>query len=77
MVPFHPAHGVRAYRPWRFRPQVWELESRVVPGFLAPVNYSVEGGPSAVVVGDFHGDGIPDLAVANDWWGGLGAVRVD
>jgi hypothetical protein len=66
MVPFHPAHSVRAHRPWRFRPQVWELESRVVPGFLAPVNYPVEGGPSAVVVGDFNDDGFPDLAVAND-----------
>jgi hypothetical protein len=65
MVPFHPAHGVRAHRPWRFRPQVWELEGRVVPGFLAPVNYSVEGGLNAVAVGDFNRDGILDLAATN------------
>jgi hypothetical protein len=33
--------------------------------FLAPHTYNTGGGPLAVAVGDFNGDGIPDLAVAN------------
>ncbi len=33
--------------------------------FQAPVNYNVGNGPDCVVVGDFNGDGRPDLAVAN------------
>jgi hypothetical protein len=70
---FRPAHRVRAHRPCRFRPQVWELESRVVPGFLARVGYAVGDYPGAVAVGDFTGDGTPDLAVAN---AGSGTVSV-
>jgi hypothetical protein len=41
------------------------LEVRTVPGFLAPVSYPVDVGPSAVAVGDFNGDGKPDLVTAN------------
>jgi hypothetical protein len=33
--------------------------------FQAPVNYAVGASPYSVVVGDFNGDGRPDLAVAN------------
>jgi hypothetical protein len=33
--------------------------------FQAPVIYQVGVNPAAVVVGDFSGDGIPDIAVAN------------
>jgi len=40
------------------------LESRVVPGFVAPLSYDAGTNPVAVAVGDFNGDGIPDLALA-------------
>ena len=33
--------------------------------FQTPVSFPVGGGPSAVAVGDFNGDGIADLAVTN------------
>jgi len=45
------------------------LEVRTVPGFLAPVSYPVDVGPSAVAVGDFNGDGKPDLVTANSPYG--------
>jgi hypothetical protein len=34
-------------------------------GFHSPVSYPVGPAPGAVVIGDFNGDGKPDLAVAN------------
>ncbi|PYI80266.1 MAG: hypothetical protein DME26_21920, partial [Verrucomicrobia bacterium] len=34
--------------------------------FQAAVNYSAQEGPLSTAVGDFNGDGKPDLAVAND-----------
>jgi hypothetical protein len=43
-----------------------ELERRVVPGFLAPLAFDTGQGPGSVAVGDFTGDGILDLAVANE-----------
>jgi autotransporter-associated beta strand protein len=36
-----------------------------LPQFAPPVSYAAGGGPRAVVTGDFNGDGIPDLAVAD------------
>src|SRR5262249_3605949 len=30
--------------------------------FLPPIDYAVDAGPSALAMGDFNGDGIPDLA---------------
>jgi hypothetical protein len=35
--------------------------------FQAAVNYNTGLTPTSVVVGDFNGDGIPDLAVPNNW----------
>src|SRR5260221_14387804 len=34
-------------------------------GFTLPVNYETGSTPQSVAVGDFNGDGKPDLAVAN------------
>jgi hypothetical protein len=36
-----------------------------LPQFLPPIYSPAGGGPRAVVTGDFNGDGIPDLAVAD------------
>ena len=36
-------------------------------GFSAPVHYGVGAGPVSEAVGDFNGDGKPDLAIANNW----------
>jgi hypothetical protein len=41
------------------------LEQRAVPSFLAPLNTPTGSQPSSVAVGDFNGDGIPDVAVTN------------
>src|SRR5262249_61305393 len=43
-----------------------------LPQFAPPVCFPAGGGPRAVVTGDFNGDGIPDLAVADT----TGAVDV-
>jgi hypothetical protein len=50
----------------RARLQLTLLEDRTVPSlFGAPTPFAVGFQPSTVVVGDFNGDGTPDLAVAN------------
>jgi hypothetical protein len=41
------------------------LEDRTVPSFSPAVSYPVGVSPSAMVSGDFDGDGRPDLATAN------------
>ena len=55
----------RAASCWRFRPRLLELEGRALPSFVAPRAYDAGSNPASVAVGDFNGDGIPDLAVAN------------
>jgi hypothetical protein len=52
------------------RPRLEWLEDRVQPDFLAPLAAAVGTAPQSVAVGDFNGDGVPDLAVANRF--GLG-----
>jgi hypothetical protein len=51
-----------------FRPWLLELESRVVPSFIAARSFDAGKQPVSVAVGDFNGDGIPDLAVADPPW---------
>ena len=41
------------------------LEPRSLPSFLAPGNYDAGISPNSVAVGDFNGDGIPDLVATN------------
>jgi hypothetical protein len=53
------------HRPAARRLTIERLEDRTVPGFLAPVNYTVGTNPVAVASGDFNGDGKPDLVTAN------------
>jgi hypothetical protein len=47
-------------------PQIERLEARDVPGFINAGSFPVHHAPTSVVVGDFNGDQIPDLATAND-----------
>jgi hypothetical protein len=51
----------------RFEPALESLESRLTPtiSFASPQTFAVGNLPSAVAVGDFNGDGRPDLVVAN------------
>ena len=42
--------------------------------FVVPPQYAAGVGPLAVAVGDFNGDGKPDLAVSNNCAGGCGTV---
>jgi len=35
--------------------------------FQSQVTYATGSGPMSAAVGDFNGDGIPDLAVTNMW----------
>src|SRR6516225_109617 len=56
----------RAHRRSVPRPLVLErLEERALPSFLAAQAFDTGFGSASVAVGDFNGDGIPDLAVAN------------
>jgi FG-GAP-like repeat/FG-GAP repeat len=71
LVSSGPSSGTPAARQRRRGPggqglRLEQLESRVVPGFLAPLAFDVGTGPGSVAVGDFNGDGVLDLAVANN-----------
>jgi hypothetical protein len=52
-------------QPIAGRLQLEALEDRCLLSFYPPVNYAVGNNPQAIVVGDFNGDTLPDLAVAN------------
>jgi hypothetical protein len=41
------------------------LETRALPSFFAAAVFPVGANPDSVAVGDFAGNGIQDLAVAN------------
>src|SRR5579864_1871504 len=46
-------------------PRVELLEARNLLSFLPAVNYAAGTGAVSVAVGDFNGDGVPDLAVSD------------
>jgi hypothetical protein len=48
-----------------YRPLIEILENRTLPSFVYAGNYAVGDEPWFVAVGDFNGDGTPDLAAAN------------
>src|SRR5262245_17467572 len=59
-----------ARRPCLYRrPFCWvgleRLETRDVPSFLTPRAFDVGNLPISVAVGEFNGDGLPDLVTAN------------
>src|SRR5262245_5587757 len=49
-----------------FRPLLERFEERVNPGFLAPLAFDAGLSPQSVAVADVNGDGVLDLAVANE-----------
>jgi hypothetical protein len=50
----------------RRKPQVEQLEDRMVPSLFGPAaNYNVGNGPYNVAIGDFNGDHKEDIVVAN------------
>src|SRR5262249_14541039 len=51
--------------PRSYMPRVETVESRIVPAFVAPLSIHVGLLPYALGLGDFNGDNVPDLAVAN------------
>src|SRR5438128_141413 len=48
-----------------YRPLIETLEDRTLLSFIAAPTYAAGGYAESVAVGDFNGDAIPDLAVAN------------
>src|SRR5689334_4355187 len=58
-----PAKAAKRLRG--FRPELENLEDRLVPTFLAPVSMAAGGNPSGIAVADYNGDGKSDMAVVN------------
>jgi hypothetical protein len=52
-------------------PPAWAVTSVT---FTGPTNFAVGDGPNSVAVGDFNGDGDPDLAVANEFAGSVSVL---
>jgi VCBS repeat-containing protein len=52
-------------------PPAWALTPVT---FTGPTNFTVGDGPNSVAVGDFNGDGDPDLAVANEFAGSVSVL---
>src|SRR5947209_6216487 len=48
-----------------YRPVLEVLEDRTLLSFITAPTYAVGSNPQSVAVGDFNGDGIPDVAVAS------------
>jgi hypothetical protein len=66
LAPGDSHRGRRTFhRAATHRPKLEVLEDRIVPAFLAPVDYSVGEYPLDVRVGDFNNDGHLDLVTAN------------
>jgi len=63
-----PTFSRRQARPANivfYRPRVEQLESRTLLSFVTAPQYPVGNYPYSIATGDFTGDGILDLAVAN------------
>src|SRR5438132_7464837 len=58
-----PARSHSPFQP--YRPSVEALEDRTLLSFLTAPTYAVGANPITAAVGDFNGDGHPDLAVLN------------
>jgi hypothetical protein len=58
--------GFRRRRAY-YVPQLEALETRNLPSFIAAPAYFAGITPSSVAVGDFNGDGTPDLAVTDNF----------
>jgi Calx-beta domain/FG-GAP-like repeat len=54
-----PAHSSRARSC--YRPILEALEDRTVPSLVSALSGSIGGTPTALRIGDFNGDGVPDL----------------
>src|SRR5204863_2975202 len=55
-----------ARKPRKFQPQCERLESRLVPSnFGPPTELGVGFSPNHAAIGDFTGDGKPDLVISN------------
>src|SRR5437773_6584556 len=60
-----PSPACRHSRFHSFRPLVEVLECRTLLSFITAPSYAAGPNPDAVAVGDFNGDGHPDLVVTN------------
>ena len=71
-VPLAPRPAARRAA---FRPRLEPLGDRWVPSFNPAVPYAAGANPAAVVAADFDGDGVLDLAVANNGGSTISLLR--